>query len=177
MSKKLLPAALAVLLLASVLVLSKQAMRPHEGNTVSVPTESFMEDVSVVNRKNSRRQWSLNTKKATFPGNGDLARMQGVTLIIPEEGMTVRADSGLYNMQNGDLLLTGNVTARTADYSIRSGSINIQSGQAGQTGEDVLSTEEKVVVESRGFRIEGLGLVAKPQHKVRLLRDVRAVFF
>ena len=133
-----------------------------------------MEDVSVVNRKNGRRQWSLNTKKATFPGNGDTARMQGVTLIIPEEGMTVRADSGLYNMQNGDLLLTGNVTARTADYSIRSGSINIQSGQA---GEDVLSTEEKVVVESRGFRIEGLGLVAKPQHKVRLLRDVRAVFF
>lgn len=155
----------AVLALLSAIVLEK-----HSSNKFTVTVESFMENVRVVNKKHGEHQWSLNTAKATFAENGDTARMQTVTLFIPKEGMTVEADSGLYDFNSGDLRLTGNVKAKTGDYLIRTGSINIRPDK------EEISTDGRVFLEGRGLRIEGQGLRTKPQHKIRLLGNVKALF-
>jgi LPS export ABC transporter protein LptC len=132
---------------------------------------SFLEDVKVVNQRIGKEQWSLVTKKATISEDGDTASLQDVTVRLPAEEMTVEADSGLYNILSRDLALTGNITAVTDSYVIKTESANLTA----EKGE--LSTDDRVVVESRGFRIEGHGLRAAEKKSVRLLRDVKALFF
>lgn len=133
--------------------------------------ESFMEQVGVISKKDGEHLWSLNTKKAAFSEDGKTAGMEGVTLYIPAEGMTVNADSGLYDIENRDLQLRGNVRAVAEDFTIKTESIGIWS-DAGE-----LSTDDRVSVESQKFNIEGTGLRAGQRHKVRLLREIKAVFF
>lgn len=133
--------------------------------------ESFLEDVRVVNTHAGERRWTLLTKRASIAEGGETARMEEVTVELPEEEMTVTADSGLYHVSSRDLTLDGNIRAVTPDYTITTSSMSLSSGKAEITADD------RVVLESDGFRIEGYGLRAEERRAVRLERDVKAVFF
>jgi LPS export ABC transporter protein LptC len=128
---------------------------------------SFMEDVRVVNRDSGALRWSLMTKRALISEDGGSAKMQDVTLTLHSEGMTVLANSGLYNIDNNDLSLSGGVNAVTNNYTIKTDMASLKN--------EMLSSNSKVKIEGEGFKIEGMGLRAF-QKKVNLQNDVTAIF-
>jgi LPS export ABC transporter protein LptC len=159
---------LAVILLAlSLLICLLFKSGGQSENKFGISVGSFMENVSVVNRKSGDRQWSLKTKRALLSEDGSTAEMKDVILTLPSEEMTVLADSGLYNMDSNDLSFSGDVKAVTEKYTIRTDTARLK--------KETISSDDKVVIEGRGFRINGTGLKAS-QKKIRLLNDVTAVF-
>jgi LPS export ABC transporter protein LptC len=164
--RPILLAALALLVAASIVTL-----REPESLNKEASAQSFLEGVRVVNQRSGKLQWSFATDKAVISEDGATARMQAVTITIPGRGMTVEADSGAYDIDTRDVTLAGNVRARTEDYVIETGSVSLR------TDEGVLFTDDTVVLEGKGFRIEGRGLRADQDQRVRLLGDVNAVFF
>ncbi len=131
---------------------------------------SFMEDVIVVNRDSGKHRWTLNAEKVQIPPDGKSSRLNFVTIDLPEHGMKVESDSGLYDLGNRNLTLTGNIKARTDDYLIRTDSIHLESS----TGE--LSTPDLVVLEGRNFTIQGEGFKANSDKKVTFKNNVKAMF-
>lgn len=166
MKKPLLLAALAALVLLSIFMFKKQ-----DGPKETARAQSYLEDVKVVNTRTGHQQWTLLTKRAVLSDRGDAASMQEVTVRLPAEGMVVEAERGVYNMDSRDLTLSGRIRALAAGYVIRTGSIRLDADK-GQ-----ITTADEVVLEGDGFRIEGRGLHAEQDRKVRLERDVKAVFY
>lgn len=166
MKKSVLLAALALLVAVSIFTLKE----PESFRNEAV-AQSFLEDITVLNQRTGKLQWSLTTDKAVISRDGDKARMQAVTMNIPGRGMTVDADSGVYDMDTRDVTLTGNVRARTEDFVIKAALVRLR------PDEGELSADDRVVLEGEGFMIEGNGLEANTKQKVRLLRDVKAVFY
>ena len=159
---------LAVILLALTLSIYLLVKSGGQGKVkFDISPGSFMEDVSVVNRKSGDRQWSLVTKRALLSEDGSTANMMDVTLTLPSEGMTVNSNYGLYSMDSNDLALSGNVNAVTERYTIKTDTAILKN--------ETISTDDKVVIEGKGFRINGKGLKAF-QKRIRLLNDVTAVF-
>lgn len=132
---------------------------------------SFMEDVRVVNRKSGAHQWTLNALEVLIPTGGEPSRLSDVSVELPEQGMRVVSDSGLYDFQTRNLVLLGNIRARTDDYIIKMDSIYVES----EKGE--LSSPDKVIIESETFRIEGQGFVANSNRKVVFNKNVKATIF
>jgi LPS export ABC transporter protein LptC len=145
-------------------------LKQHGKEKKPVVLESFLENVEVVNKKAGEHQWSLLAKKVTISEDENIAKMHTVTVNLPRQGMTVKADSGSYNIDSKDLTLTGNIKAETDGYVVRTEQITLQSDK------DELSAEDRVIIKGKRFRIEGTGLKVI-QQKVRILSNVNAVFF
>jgi LPS export ABC transporter protein LptC len=131
---------------------------------------SYMEDVNIVNKKTGRKQWSLKAERVDLAEDNSIARMREVAIDLPQEGMRVKAASGVFNVDTGDLSLSGNVEARTEDFVISTDHVGLDSEK-----EEVL-TDGKVVMEGKRYKVEGYGMRAFDE-KVWLGRDVEAVFF
>lgn len=131
---------------------------------------SYMEDVKVVSREDGEPRWALSSEKAFITEDGETARMQRVTVVIPAQGMTVTADAGTYEMAGRRLDLEGNITATADDYTISTGHADVQS----PGGE--ISAEGPVAIRGRKFSIAGKGLLARGE-EIRILEDVRAEFY
>jgi len=157
--------------LAGLAVLSLVVPKRQDNNVDRALSESRLEDVRVVNKRSGEPQWTLLTKRAVLAEDGGAARMEDVTVEIPDEGMTVTADSGVYDVDNRDLSLAGNIRAVTSGYTITTSSMSLSSAK----GE--LATDDRVVLEGDGFRIEGDGLRTGEQRTVRLRKNVKAIFF
>jgi LPS export ABC transporter protein LptC len=163
-----------VLLLALVLAIVVPAfflmrVRERAGNE-DIP-ESFMEDVRVVNMKSGARQWTLEARKALIPSDGKPSRLSEVSIELPEQGMRVSSDAGLYDFKTRDLELSGNIRAITEDFTILADSVRVES----DSGE--LSSPDKVTIESASFKIEGEGFVATGDRKVVFKHNVKAILF
>lgn len=142
-----------------------------EDSSPDILGSSFMEDVTVVNRDSGKHRWTLNAEKVQIPPDGKSSRLSSVTIDLPEHGMQVESDSGLYDLGNSNLTLTGNIRARTDDYLIRTDSMHLESS----TGE--LSSPGLVVLEGRNFSIQGEGFTANSDKKVTFKNNVKATFF
>lgn len=131
---------------------------------------SYMEDVRVDNMEEGRLLWSLRSQRTAISDAGDAAKLQSVTVRLPEHDMTVTADTGVYDIIGSGLELEGNIEADAVDYKIITGRVTLDS----ESGE--VRSEERVLIEGRRFKIIGKGLRAL-NSEVRLLGEVRAEFF
>jgi LPS export ABC transporter protein LptC len=164
-------ASVVVLVLTAIVAFA--AVRAFEGKAERKPQAeagTFMEDVVVTNKREGVSQWAVSTRKAWLSEDGKSARMDSVTVVIPDREMTIVADSGIYNMETMDLTLSGNINAATDDYTIKADSAELSGDR------DEISSDGMVVVEGKGFRVEGTGLRAGSENGARLLGDVRAEF-
>lgn len=131
---------------------------------------SYMEDVSVVNRKAGETQWVLKNRFTVLSDDGTLAKMRDVTVDIPSQAMTVTAESGIYEIESRKLKLTGAIKANTEDYTISMGDVDLSS----DTG--VVKTDGPVVMEGKGYKIKGEGFSMRGP-VVELSRNVKAEFY
>ena len=165
MRRVLLVAVLAALLLAPLFWLPSPG-----GEGIAEPLAAVMKDVRVVSQQSGKLLWSLQTGEARITGNNEQADMQGVEVTLPEEDMTVSALKGVYGLDDGSLLLSGEVHARTGGLTITTNEASLDS----ESG--AIASNDRVIMEGKTFRIVAKGLRAKGG-KVWLTNGVKAEFF
>lgn len=139
---------------------------------VSQVGDSYMEGVRIVNRKNGKQDWVLMADRADITADGRVAYLKKIEMKIEGRRMTVYADNGSYDIAGKNLTLEGRTVARGDSYSITSQNVKFTSAK------DNLATDGKVYIEGKNFRVDGKGMaVDNAAHKVRILRDVKAVFY
>lgn len=130
-----------------------------------------MEQVRVLNREAGRHRWTLLAQQVLIASDGKLSRLNDVSIDLPEHGMKVSSDAGVYDLDSRDLTLEGNIVAWTEDYTISTKSIHIE------TASGNISSPDKVVLEGEMFRIEGEGFDAASDRVITLKNNVKATFF
>ena len=154
----------AVVLLA---VLLETDRKDTGGPVIETNVEAVLEGVSVVASRDGKVLWKLRTDHAVMPSGGSIARLGKVDMDIPEEGLAVKANSGVYDLASSDLRLAGGVVADTGQLVLHSDSamLNASTGEV-TSGDDVL-------VEGRGFSVKGRGFWARGK-ELRIIEEVEA---
>ena len=131
---------------------------------------SYMEGFRVVSKQGGMDSLVITAARADFSKDETRARLDSVTMDIKKEGVLLNADRGTYNLDTRDLGLEDNVTIRTRDSVIRTNNLSWDPSRG------MLTAQGKVRVEGSKFTVEGEGLAATDESKVRLMRNVKAIF-
>jgi LPS export ABC transporter protein LptC len=134
--------------------------------------ESFIEGLKIVNRKNGSQDWTLFARRADISENGERAYLTDIEMKIENRGITVKAEKGLYGMTDKKLIIDGKAVAQGDNYSITADKIELDSGGSN------LKSDGDVFMEGKKFSVKGKGMhTDSAGQKVRILRDVEAVFY
>ena len=138
---------------------------------VQVKGDSFFEGLKIVNKKNGVTDWVLQAKRADMTRDGKQALLSGVEIKLEKQGMTVSADRGLYDMETRQISVEGVLHASNSNYMLTTSQALID-GNKGN-----FDTAGDVTIKGKKFELEGKGMQAdNNQHKVRILKDVKATF-
>lgn len=134
--------------------------------------ESFLEGLRIVHKKSGKKDWIVTAKRADIIENGDRAELSDLEVTVQDRDIKIYADRGSYDLIGKKLTINGPVTAKDKEYTVTSEDIEFESA----TG--ILKTDRQVRIEGKKFTLTGTGLHAdNNEHKVRILRDVKATFY
>lgn len=138
---------------------------------ISLKSDSFIEGLKIVNKKNGKTNWILTAKRADIPENGDRAILSDIEMRLENDDITLSAGSGIYDLINRNVVIENTVIARNSQYSIMASAARID----GKTG--YLESGSDVTIVGRNFKLNGTGMaVNNGDQTVRILKDVQATF-
>lgn len=138
---------------------------------ISLKSDSFIEGLKIVNKKNGKTNWILTARRADIPESGDRAVLSNIEMRLENENINISADSGIYDLINKDVVIDSTVSARNSHYSIIAATVQVN----GKTGQ--LETGSNVKIKGRNFELNGTGMaVNNGDQTVRILKDVEATF-
>lgn len=158
---------LASLFLFAVLALYMNQDRDIKAG-LDLGASSSMDDIRITQKKSGVVSWILDAKKAVFVSETDV-KLAGLRIEFPEKELTLTSDGGLYDIENRDLKIDGNISASTKNYDILASTLSWDSSK-----NEVVS-DRKVRIVGKKFTVEGDNLAACG-NKAKLSRNVRAVF-
>jgi len=166
--KKLFLGVLSALLVGVLFLLMRDSREMPGG--LQMQGGSFVEGVKIVHSQNGTLNWVLTAERADFLDDGERAALRDVSLQLQKDGLMLHTDSGIYNLSSKSFTANDVVQARGRDYTITADSIDyeVSSGQ--------VRTDGHIKVQGKGFSVEGKGMRADEQQKVRILDDVTATF-
>ncbi len=132
---------------------------------------SYMEGIRIVNKKNGVDAWTISARRADFTKDETVAQLNSVTIDIKKEGAVLDAASGQYNINTRELRLEKDIAIRQKDSTISTESLSWN------PADGTLSSDGLVIMKGNKFRIEGEGLKATEDKKIKLMRNVKATFF
>lgn len=133
-------------------------------------TDSFLEDIRIVQKKDGVTTWTLTASKADFREGEQQAELSDIELRIEKNGMILHADRGVYDLSSQSFSTDETVTASGKDISLSADSL------AYEVASGKIKTDGKIRVEGKGFSVEGTGMQADSEQKVNILNDVKATF-
>ncbi len=138
------------------------------GTKVRFKSSSYMEDVTITQKREGQLKWRLNAQKAFFLNTSDV-KLAGLQIEFPEKGLTLTSESGMYDIEKRNLKIDGPVNASTKDYDIRATALFWDSSK------NEITSNEKVTIVGKRFTVEGDSLAATSD-KAMLRNNVKAVF-
>jgi LPS export ABC transporter protein LptC len=167
--KKVFMTGLSVLLFISLFLMLRTG-RENTGDLQIKKGNSFIEDIRILQKKKGATVWTLTASKADFKEGENKAELSDIHMALPKNDVVLRADKGIYDFSERSLTTESVVKAEAKDYKITADSIDyeISSGK--------ISTGGRIKVEGRGFMVEGKGMKADTEQKVRIYNDVKATF-
>lgn len=135
-----------------------------------VTGNSFLEDIKILQKKKGETRWILTAEKADFFEGDNKAVLQTVGLAVPENNLMLYADKGTYDFSKKSFTADTVVEARGENYRITADSLDLDVSSSG------IQTEGRVNLEGKGFSVEGKGMQAGKEQKVRIFKDVKAIF-
>ncbi len=157
----------AVVLLFSALI-SYLIQDTNTNTKILFDDGSYMDDVSIVQKRKGSAQWMVYAKKAVFLNNTDVI-LSDLKIMFPERGLTINSSEGLFNIESKDLEIKDNVKAFANDYEIEASMLRWDSSR-----NEVIS-DNKVQVRGKGFFLEGDSFRSSSD-KVVVNKNVKAVF-
>ena len=148
-------------------------VRSEKGGKLDVQLkgDSFFEGLKIVNKKDGVTDWVLWAKRADLTKDGKEALLSGVEMKLESQGMTVSAVKGLYNMETRQVFVEGVLRASNKNFVFTTSQARIDGNKG------TFNTAGDVKIEGKKMELEGKGMQAENnQHKVRILKDVKATF-
>jgi lipopolysaccharide export system protein LptC len=166
--KKVLLIGLSVLFLG-ILFLMLGTGRETPGD-FSIGGGSFIDDVRITQKKGGTTLWTLTASKARFTEDENRAELQDISMELEKNGVVLHAEKGIYNLSDRSFTTDSIVKADAKNYTITADSVDyeLSSGK--------ISTDGRITVEGKGFRVEGKGMKADSAQRVEILHDVKATF-
>ncbi len=159
---------LSVLLFVALLIVLKAGR--ENGGDIQVKGSSFLENLTIVQKKDGQPLWTLTASRADFKENEDKAELSDINLVMEKDHITLQADKGLYDLSGRSFTTDSAVKAMSRNYRITADSIDYE------VASGMIQTQGRIRLESKGFRVEGEGMKSEADHKVRILNDVKATF-
>jgi LPS export ABC transporter protein LptC len=135
---------------------------------VRIGENSYMEDVSITQKKGGGTSFVVDAKKAVFMTASDV-QLTALKIFFPEKALTLTAENGLYNTESKDLKIEGNIRAVTKDYDIVTTKLHWDATK------NLLVSDDKVSIVGKRFYVEGESLTATTD-TATLHKNVKAVF-
>ena len=132
---------------------------------------SYIEGLKIVNKKDGTDTWVVTARRADFTKDETVAQMESVAIDLKKDGVLLSADNGTYHMQTQDLRLGKNIKIQIK------GSVVTTDELSWNPSRGLLFSKDVVRMEGNSFKIEGEGLSATKDNKVKLMRNVKAIFF
>ncbi|GER93912.1 LPS export ABC transporter periplasmic protein LptC [hot springs metagenome] len=134
-----------------------------------VEDNSYMDKVSITQKKAGLVKWILNAEKAVFLTSSDV-KLDNLKIIFPEKELTLTSSSGMYDIESKNLKIDGNINAFTKDYEIVASTLFWDSSK-----NEILS-DEKVQILGKRFFAQGDAMTATTD-KATLNKNVKAIFY
>ncbi|MEW6117286.1 MAG: LPS export ABC transporter periplasmic protein LptC [Nitrospirota bacterium] len=134
-----------------------------------VGDSSYMDAVSITQKRDGIIKWILNADKAVFVTENEI-KLASLRISFPEKDLTLTSDTGLYDVEKRDLKIEGNIKAATKDYDIVAKTLYWDSST-----NEVMS-DEQVHIVGKKFSVQGDDLVAT-NDKAKLKNNVKAIFY
>lgn len=166
--KKVMFIGLSVLLLSSIFLMVRTG-REMNGD-LQITGGSFIEDIKILQKKKGITLWTLSARRADFVEGEEKAELRDLSLVIPKNGVVLHAEKGIYNLSDKSFATDNVVKAEAKDYRITADSVafDVSSGS--------ITTEGRILVEGKGFMVEGKGMNADAEQKIKIFDDVKATF-
>jgi len=136
---------------------------------VNLTDNSYMDGVTIVQRKQGVVKWTLGSKKAIFLNENDV-KLVGLTITFPEKGLTLNSDGGMYDIEKRNLKIDGHICASTKDYDIVTPTLFWDASK------NELTSNQRVKITGKRFCVEGDDLNAT-NDKAILNKNVKAIFY
>ena len=163
-------------ILSSILIVGILIILSYNNDNVKIRPSyqtSSMDNLHLTHRGEKKVHWELVAQKATFPTGKKEIILKTIGLTInnsPEVYLT--SDSGVYEMESGNVLLNKPVEISMEDIKFNTDTLNWNSS------DEIISTKDAVKFTGNNFLIEGVGLSAKvTQQKVKIHKNVKAIFY
>jgi LPS export ABC transporter protein LptC len=164
--KRWLPIGASLVILALFLIFLNQEKDYDIKSAIS--ENAFMDNVSIIQRKEGAIKLALSAEKAIFVTNHDI-ELNKLSMEFPEKGLILNANSGIYNIETKNLKIDGTINARTKDYQVIADTILWDS-----TKNEIVSNK-KIKIIGKKFFAEGDSLEATAD-RATLKRNVKAIF-
>lgn len=135
------------------------------------PATSYIEGLRIIHRINGDTIWSIMAKRADFTKDEKSAKMSSIVIDVKKENLTINAERGVFDLETRDLKLEDNIVLKSRGYEVTLKDLSWNPARG------LLTSDQKIALRGNRFSIEGYGLSATEEQKLRLHKNVRAVFF
>jgi len=132
---------------------------------------SYMEGLKIVNKKDGADTWIVTARRADFTKDETVAQLEAVAIDVKKEDVVLNADNGTYHMQSRDLQLGNNIRI------LIKGSVVTTDELSWDPSRGMVFSKDVVRMEGNKFKIEGEGLTATKDNKLKLKKNVKATFY
>jgi LPS export ABC transporter protein LptC len=160
---------LLALLLSLIVTLMYLYQERDESVRLAFVGKSYMEDVSISQKKDGAVKWTLHANEAVFLNKTDVA-LSDVKIAFPEKELTLTSSEGNYDIETRDLTLKGAIKAATSDYDILADSLYWDAAK------NELLSDKKVTIVGKSFVVEGENMTATTD-RATLRKGVKATFY
>ncbi|MGD0282561.1 MAG: LPS export ABC transporter periplasmic protein LptC [Dissulfurispiraceae bacterium] len=136
---------------------------------VNLTDNSYMDGVSIVQRKSGIVNWTLGSKRAIFMDENNV-KLIAMKITFPEKGLTLNSDGGMYDIEKRNLKIDGHITASTKDYDIVTPTLFWDSTK------NEIFADHGVQIIGKKFYVEGDDLDATNDKSI-LNNNVKAIFY
>ncbi len=137
----------------------------------SIPLTSYIEGVRIVHRVKGNAEWSLMAKRADFSRDEKLVMLNSIVIDIKQKNMNLSAEKGIFDLETKNLKLEDNIILKSDSYKVALKDLSWNPVKG------ILTSGQNIELKGNRFDIEANGLSATEEQKLRLHRNVRAIFF
>lgn len=158
---------LSVLLVGSIFLMLRTGREP-EGE-LRIQSGSFIEGIRILQKKSGTAVWDLTASRADFESE-DRAKLTNVNIALRNSDVVLFADKGVYDLSKKTFVTDSAVRADGKDYKITADTVDfaVSSGN--------VETNGRIKMEGKGFEVQGRGMKAETERKVKIYNDVTAIF-
>ncbi len=136
---------------------------------VHLDSNSYMDNVSITQKKGGIAKWLLNSNKAVFLTDNDV-KLISLQIVFPEKGLTLTSNTGMYDIEKRNLKIDDNIKASTKDYDI------VATTLFWDASKNELLSDKQVRIIGKKYYIEGDNLTATTDN-AKLNNNVKAIFY